>query len=204
MSGKAGSRTRLDPEVRREQILDAAERVFVSRDPAEVTFEELAQAAGVSRALVYNYFGDKGGLVAAVYLRSLGRLNAALDHTVDPTAGYDVRLQAAVRGYLAFAVDGDDWRVMGVTAGFDHPDVRRVRRQRFDDLARRWGDTTPARILARGMIHFLEGATAAWIDAGAGDLDEVAEMVYRTLWYGMSSMAPPSTARQQYQAATLR
>ena len=57
--------TRLDPEVRRELILDAAEEVFEPA-AAEVTFEAVADAAGVSRALVYNYFGDRSGLLAAV------------------------------------------------------------------------------------------------------------------------------------------
>ncbi len=204
MSPKAAPRTRLDPEVRRAQILEAAERVFATRDPAEVTFEELARAAGVSRALVYNYFGDKGGLVASVYGRSLHRLNDELADAIDTEAPDAERLRAAVHGYLAFAAGSADWHLMGVTASFDHPDVRRVRRQRFEDLARRWGDTTPARILARGVIHFLEGATVAWIEAGARDLDEVAELLYRTLWYGLSSIPPPSNARQQYQAATLR
>ena len=71
-------RTRLDPEVRRELILDAAEEVFRSRPPSEVTFESVADAAGVSRALVYNYFGDRSGLLAAVELRSLERLDRRL------------------------------------------------------------------------------------------------------------------------------
>ena len=66
MSASHRPRTRLDPEIRREQIVEAAEQVFHGRDPSEVTFEEIAEAAGVSRALVYNYFGDKGGLIAAV------------------------------------------------------------------------------------------------------------------------------------------
>jgi hypothetical protein len=45
----------LDPELRRSQIVEAAVRVFSETDPVEVTFEEIAEAAGVSRALVYNW-----------------------------------------------------------------------------------------------------------------------------------------------------
>ena len=52
--------TRLDPAVRRTQIIEAAAELFAERDPAEAPFEEIADAAGVSRALVYNYFGDRG------------------------------------------------------------------------------------------------------------------------------------------------
>ena len=71
------SHTRLDPEVRRELILDAAERVMAGRLPAEVTFEEVADAAEVSRALVYNYFRDRTGLLVALAERTLDRLDSA-------------------------------------------------------------------------------------------------------------------------------
>ncbi len=210
MTAKTRPRTRLDPEVRREQILEAAERVFQTRDPAEVTFEELAGAAGVSRALVYNYFGDKGGLVAAVYVRSLHRLNDELDRAVDPEAPADDRLRAAVRCYLAFAAQNSaGWQLMGATAGFDHPDVRQVRHQRFEDLAHNWGDGSGARLLARGVIGFLEGATVAWIEGGARDIEGVADLICTALWDGLSTVqvaarGADSSARQQYQAATLR
>ena len=57
--------------------------MFKGRDPSEVTFEEIADAAGVSRALVYNYFGDRRGLVAAVFRRHTELLHDAV------TAGFD-------------------------------------------------------------------------------------------------------------------
>ncbi len=182
--------------MRREQILASAEQVFERRDPAEVTFEELAGAAGVSRALVYNYFGDKGGLVASVYVRSLHRLDEALARAVDPGAPADQRLRAAVHCYLSFAAENSaGFRLMGATAGFDHPDVRRVRRQRFEHLARDWGGGTGARILARGMIDFLEGATVAWVEAGASDIEAVTDLVFTSLWAGLSSWADQGAGR---------
>jgi hypothetical protein len=52
-------------------------------ETADVTFEEVADAAGVSRALVYNCFGDRRGLVAAVFQRHTDRLHAAV------VAGFD-------------------------------------------------------------------------------------------------------------------
>jgi AcrR family transcriptional regulator len=206
VTAKTRPRTRLDPQVRREQILEAAERVFQARDPGEVTFEDLATEAGVSRALVYNYFGDKGALVAAVYVRSLSRLHRALSDAVDPEAPDAERLRATVRCYLGYAAENSaGWRLMGATAGFDHPDVRRVRRRRFEDLSREWGDGTGARLLARGVIGFLEGATLAWIEAGAPNIEAVTDLLCTTLWQGLSTaQRGSSSARQQYQAATLR
>ncbi len=141
--------------------------------------------------------------MAAVHVRSLNRLDGALSRAVDADAEASERLRVAVRCYLSFAAENPaGFRLMGTTAGFDHPDVRRVRRQRFENLARNWGGGTGARLLARGMIDFLEGATAAWIEAGAPDLEAVADLLYTSLWLGLSTA--DSSARHQYQAATLR
>jgi len=63
MANPTRTRTRLARDERREQLVDAAAAVLQGRDPAEVTFEEIADAAGVSRALVYNYFGDRNGVL---------------------------------------------------------------------------------------------------------------------------------------------
>ena len=85
--------TRLDPETRRTQILAAAARVLERHDPVEVRFEEIAEAAGVSRGLLYNYFGDRGGLLAAVYAHNF-------DAVPDVRSGeplHDIRESIAIR-----------------------------------------------------------------------------------------------------------
>jgi AcrR family transcriptional regulator len=217
MTTTAHPRTRLDPEVRRGQILAAAARVLADRDPADVTFEEFAAAAGVSRALVYNYFGDKGGLVAAVYIRSLNDLHDELDLAIDPEATAPVRLRAAVHCYLRFAQENAAaWRLLGHTGATDHPEVRRARRARFEDLARGWGGTVEARTAARGLVGFLEATTRDWVESGADDLERMTELLYTILWHGLSAFPvadegqvtgldpSASTTRQQYHAATLR
>ena len=48
---------RLDPGQRREQILDAANALFAERAYDEVSIEDIAGAAGVTRGLVHHYFG---------------------------------------------------------------------------------------------------------------------------------------------------
>jgi AcrR family transcriptional regulator len=182
-------RTRLDPEVRREQIVEAAEQVFQGRDPADVAFEEIAEAAGVSRALVYNYFGDKGGLIAAVYLRSLQRLDEALDGAVDPDAPDRDRLRSFVLCYLQFADENSAaWRLIGSTATMEHPEVLNARRDRFDQMGRSWGNTAEARLAARAVVGFLESATIDWIENRDVDIARLAELLFTILWTGLSAI----------------
>jgi TetR/AcrR family transcriptional regulator, transcriptional repressor for nem operon len=56
-------RERRPPEVRREQILDAAARVFTEKGPSAATMDEVAAAAGVAKGTVYLYFESKERLL---------------------------------------------------------------------------------------------------------------------------------------------
>jgi AcrR family transcriptional regulator len=66
----------------RERILAAAFELFAARGFDEVTVEDVARAAGVARATVFNHFSSKQGLVEAITVEVLrayeGMLDAAL------------------------------------------------------------------------------------------------------------------------------
>jgi TetR/AcrR family transcriptional repressor of nem operon len=60
---------RQPPDVRREQILDAAARVLVERGLAATTMAEVAEAASVAKGTVYLYFESKAELLAGLRAR---------------------------------------------------------------------------------------------------------------------------------------
>ena len=149
--------TRLDPEVRRELILDAAERVLTARLPAEVTFEEIADAAEVSRGLVYNYFKDRTGLLVALAARALARLDAEVDSALDPGAGLAEQVAALGRAYDRHArAHADTWRLLSRSGLLDHPSVIAARMDRVARIARRWGDTDDAQLAAWSITALYE------------------------------------------------
>ncbi|HEY1329179.1 MAG TPA: TetR family transcriptional regulator [Casimicrobiaceae bacterium] len=59
-------KTKAEAAVTREQLLDAAERVFSEQGVASATLGEVASAAGVTRGAVYWHFRDKADLLAAL------------------------------------------------------------------------------------------------------------------------------------------
>ena len=191
-------RTRLDPEVRRELILDAAEDVFRSRPPAEVTFEAVADAAGVSRALVYNYFGDRSGLLAAVELRSLDRLDRTLRAALDPTRSPSEQIRPLALAYRELArTDGSTWRVLASFGGDRHPSVRAARRSRIENLAACWGGDDAARVAARTVTAMLEAAASDDDEVEtdeAIDPDWAIEVVCRILAEGLEGAGIGPTA----------
>ncbi len=189
MSRQRRTRTRLEPEVRRELILDAAEEVFRGRVITDVTFEEVADAAEVSRALVYNYFGDRNGLLAAVYVRSLVRLDRTLLASLDPGLAPVDQLRPLARAYLGFARDnGATWRVLASTGAVQHPAVQAIHRTRFERLAALWGGSPEARIAARTVAGMLEAATVDWLDEDGIDGEVVVDTVCRLLAFGLSGL----------------
>jgi TetR/AcrR family transcriptional repressor of nem operon len=69
---------RQPPDVRREQILDAAEQVLLRRGPAAATMAEVAEAAAVAKGTVYLYFASKAELLAGLRARYFERFTAML------------------------------------------------------------------------------------------------------------------------------
>lgn len=150
--GRPRTRTRLARAERREQIIDAAAQVLDGRDPGEVTFEEIADAAGVSRALLYNYFGDRHGLIEAMYVRAVTALDERLAEAYQPTTG-DIRalIERTVRGHVAFAHENPIfYRYAAGVVRF--PRFAELQRVRLLTYARTLGgDPDLARILALGV-----------------------------------------------------
>ncbi|MFE1755000.1 TetR/AcrR family transcriptional regulator [Streptomyces anandii] len=69
-------RRRLSPADRRAQLLAVGARLFAARPYADVLMEEVAEQAGVSRALLYRHFPSKHALFAAVYQQAADQLLA--------------------------------------------------------------------------------------------------------------------------------
>src|SRR6186713_3282000 len=65
MSSSSG-RVRMSPDSRREQLLELGVRLLSSRSLDELSIETLAEEAGISRGLLYHYFGNKQDFHRAV------------------------------------------------------------------------------------------------------------------------------------------
>jgi TetR/AcrR family transcriptional regulator len=55
-----------DPEGRRAAILEAATQIFASRGFLGASMQDIADASGINKPLIYHHFGSKEGLYAAV------------------------------------------------------------------------------------------------------------------------------------------
>jgi AcrR family transcriptional regulator len=185
------SRTRLDPTVRRRQIAEAAARVFADRDPADVSFEAVAEEAGVSRSLVYSYFRDRGSLFAAAYTCELSRLDDEIDGALESLGSDRERLGRAVGSYLSFAWrHRKEWELIASASGSRHPAVREAVEARIDHIASSLGGTPEARLLVRGVIGMLEAAAVHTLEHHDVSPDELGDLLTQVIWAGVSSLQP--------------
>ncbi|WP_046301375.1 TetR/AcrR family transcriptional regulator [Mycobacterium sp. UM_Kg27] len=97
-------------ELATEKILDAAEKLFAEQDPASVGMNEIARAAGCSRATLYRYFESRDALHTAYVHRwanalyhELTRRLAGIDDPADRLVAGITESLALVRGNPALA-----------------------------------------------------------------------------------------------------
>lgn len=91
----APSRTRLAPEVRRRQILETAERLFVSHGFEAVDMAAIAEKVGIARPTVYKYFPSTEAILERLLQDALppfeARLTPLLPHPADGADPQDVK-----------------------------------------------------------------------------------------------------------------
>ena len=96
-----------------EQTLEVAHALFAERGYAAVTMDEIAAAVGVTKPLLYNYFGNKERLYIACMERAGDALIATIAAAVDETANPGDALGAGVRAFFAFLdTDRAAWAVL--------------------------------------------------------------------------------------------
>ena len=83
-------------EVAADRILDAAEELFTRHDPGSVGMNEIAKAAGCSRATLYRYFDNREALRTAYVHRETRRLSEAIDDGIGVIADPRERLIAGI------------------------------------------------------------------------------------------------------------
>jgi AcrR family transcriptional regulator len=102
------------PRERREQlILDVAGHVFARAGYDAAAMDEIADRAGVSKPMLYTYFGSKEGLYLAYVDRAGGELLERLVGARPAGSGSAAMLRARIGEFLSFVEEhADGWRVL--------------------------------------------------------------------------------------------
>lgn len=92
-------------EVAADRILDAAERLYTEHDPASLGMNEIARAAGCSRATLYRYFESREALRTAYVHRETRRLGREISNLIKDVTDPRERLTASMAATLRMVRD---------------------------------------------------------------------------------------------------
>ncbi len=88
-------RKKEDPEIHQNRIADAAGRMFLEKGIRNTTMDEVARAAGYSKATLYVYFKNKEEIAAFLTWKSMKQFKESLSEAVSREASYKDRFIAA-------------------------------------------------------------------------------------------------------------
>ncbi|MFC3077938.1 TetR/AcrR family transcriptional regulator [Phenylobacterium terrae] len=123
-------RSRLARDERRRQLISVAWAIVQDAGTEALTLGHLAEKAGVTKPVVYDHFGDRNGLLTALYLEFDARQNEQIDAAIAasaPTA--DARADMLAESYVN-CVLAQGREIPGVVAALSgSPELERVRRE---------------------------------------------------------------------------
>jgi AcrR family transcriptional regulator len=188
---------RLTASARREQVLDVALEVFASNGYHNTSMNDVAEAAGVTKPVLYQHFDSKRDLYRAL-LDEVG--NRLLTTIANATAGAADGRTTTERGYQGYfrwvAADHASFRLMfGSGARRDDEFAAAVRR--FTELAANAVaplidvdiDERRKRMIAHALVGLAEGTSRMLVEQGDDfDPDDVARTVSSLAWAGLRAV----------------
>ncbi len=102
-ASRTSHRRRMPRAEREDEMLRAAGEVFARSGFHDASMDAIAQAAGISKPMLYNYFGSKEGLYAAYIERSGRTLLASMREAGSPDEPAPQRLHAGILAFLTYA-----------------------------------------------------------------------------------------------------
>lgn len=199
----AAKRQRLDPQVRRDLILDEAAGIVIADGVSAVSMEGLGRAAGISKALVYNYFPSRAVLLEALLVREYrvfqqGGLAAAKD-----APDFEALVRVTTRAYLQHvATRGvliqrllNEPVVAQALRGTEGEERKLTVRYFARAMTREFGVDEGIAATATDLLMGLTGAAGDYLYRSGGDIAPVEDMVVAMIMAAVRDLAAPSGGR---------
>jgi AcrR family transcriptional regulator len=182
---RSQTRTRLEVEQRRAQLLSLGQELFSSSTYDELSIDDIARAAGISKGLLYHYFPSKRDYYVETIRAAAGELLTQTDSAVDSVSVE--RLRAGIGAYLGYVERHKKAFAALLRSGTGHdPEVSSIvegTRLAFLDrlLTKAPAHSPRVRNALRGWIGFVESSVLDWIDHNDVARHDLLELLVRAL-----------------------
>jgi AcrR family transcriptional regulator len=187
---------------RERQMLAVAEEVFAERGYQDASMDDIARRVGVTKPMLYAYFGSKEGLLVATIARVREDMTSAVVAAVRDADGVKEMLWRGLLAYHEFVAEHErGWSVVRQMASQAVSDqIEQVRRGLSDLIAEmlaRYAPAAPERE-RRAYAEMIVGAcerAALWRQTRHDVTPrEAARLVMNGMWYGVASLAETYSA----------
>ncbi|WP_324793395.1 TetR/AcrR family transcriptional regulator [Streptomyces cyaneofuscatus] len=166
-----GVRRRMGVDERRQQLIGVALDLFSRRSPEDVSIDEIAAAAGISRPLVYHYFPGKQSLYEAALRRAADELAARFLEPLEGPLG--ARLLRVMGRFFDFVDEhGPGFSALmrggpAVGSSTANAMIDGVRQAAYEQIITHLGvEDPPARLelVVRSWVSLAESTALIWLD----------------------------------------
>jgi len=194
-------------EERRQQLIGVALELFARRSPDEVSIDEIAAAAGISRPLVYHYFPGKLSLYEAALQRAAQDLASRFEEPHEGSLGG--RLLRVMRRFFDFVDEhGPGFSALmrggpAVGSSATNALIDSVRQVAYEQILSHLRVTDPParlELLIRSWISLVESTALIWLDGRRIPRAELEKQ----LVHGFAALAAVSAAYDEEMTALLR
>lgn len=193
---------------RREGYLDAALAVIRDEGPS-ASMEAIANAAGVSKPILYRHFRDRDGLVAALADRFADELVEQLEAVLSKPGSADQLLRASIEAYVAtIEKDPSLYRYLtqrtparGAALSTLVDRVAAVIARVLADGLRTMGrDSGSARPWSYGIVGMIHLAGDDWVAHPGISREHLVDELSQLLWHGLTGAFPGAASDAAAQA----
>ncbi len=190
---------RLSAPARREQILDVALVVFASAGFHGASMNEIADAAGVTKPVLYQHFDSKRDLYQALIEEVGNRLRTNIDKATAEATDGKSQTELGFRAYFRWvAEDHDGFRLLFGSGSRRDDEFNESIRKITAESARAVApliavdiDESHRETLAHALVGLAEGASRRLVGLGKDfDPDEIAAEVSALAWAGLRAVQP--------------
>jgi AcrR family transcriptional regulator len=190
---------RLTANARREQILDVALEVFATAGFHGASMNEVAEAVGVTKPVLYQHFDSKRDLYQALIDEVGNRLLASIAKATAEATDGKSQTELGFRAYFRWVSEDHDAFRFLFGSGTRRDDEFNTAVQRINAEAAKAVapliavdiDEEHRRILAHGIVGLAEGASRRLVELGDDfDADEIAGEVSALAWAGLRAVQP--------------
>ena len=193
-------RRRMPRAEREQQMLDVAEEIFAERGYLNTSVDDIAENVGVSKPMIYEYFGSKEGLLVAAIRRARAELFEASSRAVVGATDPEEAMRRALTAFFAFTDEhrrawrllGNETALAGTTAMIEIEAIRQEQSELNIALISAFlpGLPTPQlEVIAETLVGSCERLALWYVKQEEISAEQTAEYLLGILWSGLGSRA---------------